>query len=395
MGLHKGSGRDVVRLGMRAPDYIEQLKPYVPGKPIDETKREFGLKKVVKLASNENPLGPSPKAIVAARKAAKDAHLYPDANAFHLKSALSRIHKVDAQQIVIGNGSNDVIDLIVRTFARPGMSPRDSMLTSKAAFIAYKICAQIHGLEVVETELKSDFTFDLDAMLAQLKQNESIKIVFIANPNNPTGAWVSKTQLREFLTEVARVRNGSVLVVLDCAYLEYTDSELFEDPSTLLKLFPNLVVLRTFSKVYGLAGLRVGYGMAHSDVANLLQLVRQPFNANSIGLAAAVTALKDKGFVQRSLKLNRSEMAKWEHWCEKYDVPFVKSQGNFILVDTFRGFGKTGDEVFQACLKKGVILRPVSNYGLTRHIRISVGRPEENRLAMKVLSEAFRKHSNA
>jgi len=393
VGLHKGSRRVVVRKEhlMRAPEYIEKLQPYVPGKPIEETKREFGLKRVIKLASNENPLGPSPKAVVAMRKHLKESYRYPDANAFELKSALSRLHKISLDQLVIGNGSNDVIDLVVRTFAGPG----DAMVTSKAAFIAYKICAQIHGLEVIETELTQNYTFDLTAMGARIEQNERVKLVFIANPNNPTGTWIDKRSLRDFLIRVQQIRSGTVLVILDCAYYEYVQQDLFDDPMDLLREFRNLMILRTFSKVYGLAGLRVGYGIASPETANLTQLVRQPFNANTLGLAAATAALKDKAFVQRAVKLNFSEMKRWEKWCEKYDVPFLKSQGNFLLVDVTSGFGKSGDEVFQSCLKRGVIFRPVTNYGLPRHLRITVGKPEENTLAMKVLSEAFRKHANA
>ncbi len=363
------------------PEYIRALTPYVPGKPIEETQREYKLKRVVKLASNENPLGPSPRALKALRTGVSQLHRYPDGSAFHLKKALSRVLKVDTNQLIVGNGSNEIIDFLVRTYCLPG----DAIVTSQAAFIAYTLCAQIHGVRTIATPLAADLRFDLDAMLSGVQSDPRVKVVFVANPNNPTGTYMKTDELRAFLRSVQAVRDGSVLVALDYAYWEYVTAKDLPDPLMLMREFPNVIVMRTFSKVYGLAGLRVGYGVASADVIASIEKIRQPFNLNSLALAAAEAALGDKAFVSRSRKVNKQAKAFWEKSLKGLGIPFWPSQGNFLLADVGKGLGMTGAEVTQACLRQGVIFRPVGNYGLPQALRISFGTPGENLFALKAL----------
>ena len=366
----------------QVPEYIRSLIPYLPGKPIEETQREYNLKRVVKLASNENPLGPSPKAVAAVKSALKEMHRYPDGAAFHLKRALSKKLETQPQTLIIGNGSNELIDMVIRTFCVVG----DAIVTSQAAFIAYRLCAQIHGVKTVETALTADLKFDLGAILEKIKTNPKIKLAFIPNPNNPTGTYLDESSLRTFIAEVSKVRGGSVLVVLDYAYWEYVTAKDLPDPHKLLMDYPeNILILRTFSKVYGLAGLRVGYAIASPEVIVSLEKVRQPFNLNSLALAGAEAALGDQAFVKLAKKANSQGMKFWESSLKKLSIPFWKAQGNFLLINTQEGLGRTGVEVFSECIKKGVILRPVANYGLPHALRISIGKENENKFALKVL----------
>lgn len=364
------------------PEYIRTLVPYVPGKPIEETRRELGLKRVVKLASNENPLGPSPRALRAATRLLAEAHRYPDGGAYSLKRALSRFHGVSPQSIIVGNGSNEIIDFLVRTYCLPG----DAIVTSQAAFIAYRLCAQIHGVRTLEAPLAGGLRFDMDAMLERVREDERARLVFIANPNNPTGAYVSESELVAFLEKLRKIRGGSVLVALDYAYWEYVTARDLPDPMELMRRFPGILVMRTFSKVYGLAGFRVGYAIASPGIIEMLEKVRQPFNVSSLGMAAAEAALSDSAFVRTAVKLNSRGLRFWEEALERMGIPFWPSQGNFLLVDVQGGVGRSGVEVYQACLRRGVILRPVANYGLPGALRISVGTPAENELAVRVLA---------
>ncbi|MEK7689656.1 MAG: aminotransferase class I/II-fold pyridoxal phosphate-dependent enzyme, partial [Bdellovibrionota bacterium] len=259
------------------PEYIRSITPYIPGKPINETRRELGLgpkDPVIKLASNENSLGPSPKALIAIRKHLTEVHLYPDAYAYELRMAIQDVCGVRSDQILIGNGSNEVIDLLIRTFCVPG----DAMVTTEKAFIAFRICAQIHGVRTIESLLGPDLRPDLDALLAKVRNESRARMVFLANPNNPTGTYVRQRELIEFLNGVAAIRGGSVIVVLDSAYLEYVDAPDFPDPMEVMKRFGNVVVMRTFSKIYGLAAMRVGYAIARTEIVATVEKVRQPFN---------------------------------------------------------------------------------------------------------------------
>ena len=364
------------------PNYIQTLNPYVPGKPIEETKRELGLDDVIKLASNENPLGPSPKAIEAVQKELSDSHRYPDASGFYLKKKISDRFDVEPENLLLGNGSNEVIDLLIRTFTIPG----DSIVTSKAAFIAYRIGAQSHGVHCIETSLKENYEFDLDAIYSEVGANESVKMVFIANPNNPTGTYVSDDVFGAFMEKIQSV-GRDVLVVLDSAYLEYVTAEDYPDPFLYQKKFSNIIVTHTFSKVYGLGGVRVGFGVGQAELISYAQRIREPFNVSSYALAAAEAALSDLDFVEASKKQNEVSKKFWEAELEKMGVPYYPSQGNFVLIDVKKGFGKTPQEVFEFCLKEGVIFRPVQGYGLVDELRVTFGLDVENQRAVKVLGQ--------
>lgn len=368
---------------LNAPEYIRNLAPYVPGKPIEETQREFKIKRVVKLASNENPLGPSPKALKLLRKKILDLHRYPDASAYHLKLALADHLALSTNQIIIGNGSNEVIDMLVRAYCVPG----DSIVTSKAAFLAYRICAQIQGVHTLETALTPDLRTDLKDMVAAIRANDRAKMVFLANPNNPTGTYNTAAEMRAFLKEMAKIRDGSVLVVLDYAYWEYVTAKDLPDPLALLRDYPNMMILRTFSKIHGLAGLRVGYGIAPKEIVGMVEKVRQPFNLNAPALAGAVEALKDRAHQKRSKKVNEAGMEFWTKELDRMGIPHWPSQGNFILIDCSKGLGKRGGDVYENCLRRGVIFRPVSNYGLMHALRISIGTKTENQVALRALAE--------
>jgi histidinol-phosphate aminotransferase len=368
------------------PEYIRNLVPYVPGKPIEETQRELNLKRVIKLASNENPSGPSPKAVQAIQKALKDLHRYPDSSGYKLKHAIASQLKIEAESIILGNGSNDVIDLLIRCYCVPG----NAIVTSQAAFVAYRICAQVQGVKSLEAPLTKDLRFDLPEMLKLVRKNSEVKMVFIANPNNPTGTYVTEKELRDFLNGMSKIRDGSIPVVIDSAYMEFVTAKDLIDPLKLREEFPSVVVLRTFSKLYGLGGLRVGYGVARPEMTAILDKVRQPFNLNALALAGAEAALGDRAFVAKTLKVNREGMKYWEHELERMKIPFWKSQGNFVLVDVARGLGRLGGEVYMDCLKLGVIFRPVANYGLHHALRISIGTMEENRIAVKALQKVKR-----
>jgi histidinol-phosphate aminotransferase len=364
--------------------YIQSLVPYVPGKPIEETQRELGLKKVVKLASNENPLGPSPRSIKRLARNARELHRYPDAAAYRLKQALAKHLGLDSTWISVGNGSNELIDLLVRAYCVPG----DAIVTHQAAFVAYRISAQAHGVRTVESHVDPlTLTVDLGDLLGTLEKEPRAKMVFLANPNNPTGRYVGERALREFLQKASQIRNGKLLIVLDYAYWEYVTAGDLPSPESLLREFPQVVILRTFSKVYGLAGLRVGYACARPEILQSCEKIRMPFNLNSLALTAAEESLGDLAFVKKARKVNADGMKLWEKSLKAMEIPYLPSQGNFLLINTRLGLGKSGFEVFDACLKKGVIFRPVANYGLSDYLRISIGTAAENQFAIKVLKE--------
>jgi histidinol-phosphate aminotransferase len=380
-------------MSFQVPDYIRTLVPYVPGKPIEETQREFQIKKVIKLASNENPLGASPKSKRAIASSVGELHRYPDGSGYRLKQALIKILSPQLASlsrlaesppsIILGNGSNDVIDHLIRTFCLAG----DAIVTSQAAFIAYKICAQIHGVTTLEAPLNKDLKFDVKELAGLVKKNEHVRLVFVANPNNPTGTYVTRSELKILVSELASIRDGSVILVLDYAYWEYVTAKDLPNPLEIMQEYPNTVILRTFSKVYGLAGLRVGYGMGSVELISHMEKVRQPFNINSLALIGAEAALNDTSFVARAKLLNAKGMSFWEKHLDKLGVPFWKSQGNFILINCRKGFGMSGVELNNACLPLGLILRPVANYGLPDFLRITVGTPEENKKAAQILKQ--------
>ena len=362
-----------------APEYIRTIHPYQPGKPISELARDMGLdeQNIIKLASNENPLGTSPLALEAMMVALSDVALYPDGSGFELKAALSKRHSVDPEQIILGNGSNDVLDLAARVFLKPGAAS----VFSQHAFAVYPLVTQAIGAHGISVPAR-DYGHDLHAMLDAI--TPETRIVFIASPNNPTGTVSSEEDLLRFLERASQ----DVLVVLDEAYNEYLPNTHKTNSLAWLKQFPNLIITRTFSKAYGLAGARVGFGLAHPDVANLMNRVRQPFNVNSIGLAGALASLQDNEFVERSFALNRSGMLQITDGLRKLGVEYIPSYGNFI---TFQVAGDSSNtiKVYESLLRQGVIVRPLGIYEMPQHLRVTIGLASENQKFLESLENAI------
>ncbi len=368
-------------LPLAAPG-VRTLQPYQPGKPESELRREYGLTDIVKLASNENPLGPSPKALVAVREALSGLARYPDGNGFELKTALSARLNTPMATLTLGNGSNDVLELAARAF----LTPAHEAVFSEHAFAVYPIVTQAIGATArIAKAHPPDHAMphghDPAAILDLI--NDRTRIVFIANPNNPTGTWLKTAELESLLAAVPE----SVIVVVDEAYGEYVEADA-DCPNALrwLDRFPNLIVTRTFSKAYGLAGLRVGYAVSHPQVADLLNRVRQPFNVNSLALVAAAAALDDRDYLERSKTLNRAGMRQLQAACRTLGLTWLPSVGNFLCVDV----GRPGREVFVELLKRGVIVRPVDNYGLPDFLRISIGSQAENARLIEALGAVLK-----
>ncbi|WP_369959548.1 histidinol-phosphate transaminase [Pseudomonas benzenivorans] len=355
---------------------VQKLSPYVPGKPVDELARELNLDPagIVKLASNENPLGPSPKALEAIRGELAELTRYPDGNGFELKRRLAERCGVQAAQVTLGNGSNDVLDLVARAYLAPGLNA----VFSQFAFAVYPIATQAVGAEGRAVPAR-DFGHDLEAMLAAI--DAQTRVVFVANPNNPTGTWFGPQALSDFLAQVPE----SVLVVLDEAYIEYARGDELPNGLDYLAQYPNLLVSRTFSKAYGLAALRVGYAVSSVQVAEVLNRVRQPFNVNSLALAAACAALDDDDYLQRSRQANDAGMAQLEEGLRALGLSWIPSRGNFIAVD----FGRDTAALNQALLREGVIVRPVAGYGMPHHLRVSIGSEQENSRFLAALTKVL------
>ncbi|SEE44237.1 histidinol-phosphate transaminase [Pseudomonas anguilliseptica] len=355
---------------------VQQLSPYVPGKPVDELARELDLDpaSIVKLASNENPLGPSPKALEAIRSELAELTRYPDGNGFELKSRLAARCGVQLNQVTLGNGSNDILDLVARAYLAPGLNA----VFSQYAFAVYPISTQAVGAlgKVVPAK---DYGHDLEAMLAAIDENT--RVVFIANPNNPTGTWFGPDALERFLASVPQ----NVLVVLDEAYIEYAEGDELPDGLEYLARYDNLLVSRTFSKAYGLAALRVGYALSSAQIADVLNRVRQPFNVNSLALAAACAALDDADYLAQSRQLNDAGMAQLEAGLRELGLSWIPSKGNFIAVD----FGRDTAAINQALLRAGVIVRPVAGYGMPNFLRVSIGLPAENACFLEALAKVL------
>lgn len=363
-----------------AIDAISGLSPYQPGKPIDELERELGLQDIVKLASNENPLGPSPKVQAAVNKAIGDSALYPDGNGFHLKQALSEKLSVSASSITLGNGSNDVLDLIARVFLNSGREA----IYSEYAFVVYPIATQSVGAtarvsKALPIDSSQPYGHDLEAMAALLSDKTSL--IFIANPNNPTGTWLTKDQLKKFLDKVP----ADVIVVLDEAYGEYINEPDYPNALEWLAQFPNLIITRTFSKAYGLAGLRIGYSISHPDIADLLNRVRAPFNVNSLGLVAAEAALKDDEYIAKSCELNQQGLKQLSEGFDALGLEYIPSVGNFITVN----IGRDAMATYEALLQEGVIVRPVAPYKMPNFLRVSVGLSEQNDVFLAALKKVL------
>lgn len=353
---------------------LAALKPYVPGKPVSELERELGVRNSIKLASNENPLGPAPSVIRAIESELPELARYPDGGAFQLRTALARMHAVSAASVTIGNGSNDVLDMIARAFLCQG---RESLF-SEFAFAVYPICSMAVGAKSVVAPAK-DYGHDLDAMRARI--SEETAVVWIANPNNPTGTLLREAELRAFIEAVP----ANVICVVDEAYFDYVSDAAYPDTSRWLADFDNLVVTRTFSKAYGLAALRVGYGLSHPDVADLLNRVRQPFNVDSLAQVAALAALQDHAYLKQSVSLNDSGMRQLIAGVSGLGLDYIPSHGNFLTID----LGRDAASVDRALLQHGVITRPIANYGLPNHLRVSIGLEAENARFIEALGQVL------
>ncbi len=353
---------------------IAGLHPYQPGKPVEELEREYGVSNAIKLASNENPLGAGKRASTVIQSVAGEIHRYPDGNGFRVKSALASQLGVRSENLTLGNGSSEVLELVVRTF----VSPENQVIFSQHAFAVYPILTQAVGAEAVVTPAK-DWGHDLVAMHNAI--TDRTRLIFIANPNNPTGTWLRSGELYSFLSGIP----DHVLILVDEAYFEYVQEEEYPDTVRWLDDFPNLIVTRTFSKIHGLAGLRIGYGVSHPDLAELLNRVRQPFNSNSIALAAAEAALEDADHVQKSIETNVSGLQQLTAAFERLGLEFIPSVGNFICV----AFDRPGMEIYEALLQRGVIVRPIAVYGMPDYLRVTVGSEEENARFIEALEKTL------
>lgn len=347
---------------------VQALSPYQPGKPESELKREYGIEKITKLASNENPLGCSKRVVKAVSEALADLTRYPDGAGFALKAAIAERHGLPAEMITLGSGSSEVIELVARVFVAPG----DEVVFSQHAFAMYPIITQAVGGKAVEVPAKA-WGHDLEAMLAAV--NEKTRLMFVANPNNPTGTWLTRDELHDFMARVPE----RVVVVVDEAYFEYASdpnagAEDYPDATQWLTGFPNLVVTRTFSKAFGLAGLRVGYSLSSVVIADLMNRIRPPFNVNTPAQVAALTILSDTEYLQESLSTNVLGMAQMVKGFEQLNLDYIPSMGNFVCVEV----GDEAGVVYDALLHQGVIVRPVANYGMPCHLRVSIGTENEN-----------------
>jgi histidinol-phosphate aminotransferase len=355
----------------RANAQLRDLAIYQPGKPIEETARELGCEptEIIKLASNENPFGPSPKAIAAMRQAIENAHLYPDGGAFYLRNAIARKLKITPDHIILGNGSNEIIELLAHAFVERG----DAIVTSEHAFVAYKIIARVLGAETIEAPSR-DYGHDLGAILSAV--TDRTKIIFIANPNNPTGTFLSGDRIERFMSRVP----PHLIVVFDEAYYEFVD----QMPDTLRYIHEgqNVVVLRTFSKIHGLASVRVGYGIARPELIEVLQKTREPFNVNGIGQVGALAALADEEHQRKTKKMTDKGRSYFEREFTAMRLPFVRGAANFVLVNVGDGLS-----VFRALLERKVIVRAMKGYNLPAWVRITIGTMEQNRRCIAALRD--------
>lgn len=361
--------------------HIQNIDPYEPGKPIKELQREYGIRNVIKLASNENPLGPSGKAIRAMRRAIREVHLYPEGSCYYLVNRLAEELKIGPEHIIFGNGSNEIIELLARGFLSEG----DEVISSETTFLVYPILTQVCGAKFRAVAMK-DYRYDLQAILKAI--TSKTKLIFIANPNNPTGTYVTAKEVEDFLAEVP----PNVVVCFDEAYVDFVDAEDFPQMLPLVKNGRfNVVVLRTFSKAYGLAGLRIGYGVASKEMVDYLHKVRQPFNVNSIAQAAATAALDDHFFKWRTKWLVVRGRKFFYRRFKKLGLEYLPSQANFILVNVARD----GQEVFQELLRSGMIVRAMGAYGLRQWLRITIGRRSQNVQLIRLLKAYLVKNNKA
>ncbi len=355
--------------------HVLDIKPYIAGKPIEETKRHLGLKRVVKLASNENPFGASPKAISAMKRCLSGINRYPDSQGYYLKKRLARHFKLEPENFVLGNGSDELIDLLIKTLVEPD----ESIVTSEGTFLEYEIVSAANDRRVKKAPLRY-FKYDLGAILKLV--DKKTKLIFISNPNNPTGTYLTKYEVAEFLNALPE----RVVVVFDEAYDTFIDVDDYPDSLSYLRRKKNVVILKTFSKAYGLAGLRVGYLIANAELVHFIERVRQPFNVNILAQAAGLAAMEDKKFLKKTRRLTLRGKNFIYDELSSMGLGFLPSETNFILIDT----GKDGVEVFKSMLKFGVIVRDMKQYGLKNFIRVTIGTQKENERFVCVLRKVLR-----
>ncbi len=363
-----------------AVDGVQRLKPYEPGKPIEELERELGIRNSLKLASNENPLGASPRAVEAMLRALDKISIYPDGNGFELKQALAARHGVPPACITLGNGSNDILEFVARAFLKPGLEA----VFSKHAFAVYPIVVQAVGATArIAPANPADHLMPYGHDLAALREqvDDNTRVVFVANPNNPTGTWLDGESLRDFIDRLPR----NILIVIDEAYFEYVEAGEYPDATRWLDAFPNLIITRTFSKIYGLAGARIGYGLSHPQIADVLNRVRQPFNTNSLAQVAALSALEDVDHVARSREINTRGLTQFAQACEARGLRYIPSVANFICVHV----GRDALPIYQALLREAVVVRPLASYELPEFLRITIGREDQNRRVIAALDKVL------
>lgn len=371
------------RLAAGAAPWVRQISPYQPGKPVEELEREYGIADAIKLASNENPLGPPPAALAAIRNAAASVALYPDGSGHYLRQALARELGLAAEQLVLGNGSNDVLVLLAEAFLKPG----DEAVYSEYAFLVYPLAVQATGARArIAPALPAEHPeqplgHDPEALADCV--SDKTRLLFVANPNNPTGSWLDAAALQGLLDRVPE----TTLVVVDEAYAEYVAQPGYPPSVDWLERYPNLVITRTFSKAYGLAGLRIGYAIAGAEICELLNRIRQPFNTSTVAQAAALAALGEQAFLRRSRELNAAGLRQLGEGLAELGFRPLPSAGNFLLVD----LGEPALPWYEALLRDGIIVRPVGNYGLPNHLRITVGLPEQNERLLASLAARRRR----
>jgi histidinol-phosphate aminotransferase len=361
---------------------VQLLTPYPPGKPVEELERELGITDSIKLASNENPLGPSSLALEAITKVAPKVNLYPDGGGFALSHKLAQKHQLEAANITLGNGSNDILELVTRAF----LTPQHSAVFSEHSFAVYPIVVQAVGAKanvakaLPENHTSMPLGHDPDALLSQI--DDTTRIMFIANPNNPTGTWLAPAVLEDLFNNIP----GHIIIVLDLAYTEYMDEDLRPPIERWLRKFPNLLITQTFSKVYALAGLRIGYSISNPEIAGILNRVRQPFNTNLLAQVAAIASLDDIEHVNKSVLMNRSGKAFLEKSFNEMNLNYLPTMGNFISVNV----KQNGVALYQKMLHHGVIVRPVANYAMPEYLRITIGTQQQNERFVETLKSCLR-----
>ncbi len=369
------------KFNITGPDYIYKINPYIPGKPIEEVERERGIKNIIKLASNENPLGPSPRALRAIRAHLKNLNRYPDGSGFYLKKELvgffnskkGKSKNFSAGNFILGNGSNELIDIAVRTFCKKD----ENIIAPFPSFVAYYLAAEQLGIPLKATAL-NNFTIDLPIILTAI--DDKTKIIFVSNPNNPTGTFIPSKKIKEFIQNV----RDSILIVIDEAYIDYAGPSILDVSD--ISSFPNVLVLRTFSKAYGLAGLRAGYGIGHKEMVSLMERVREPFNVNSLSLAGAAAALSDADYVEKVVKTNKEEKKYLYSSLKKSGIKYIETGANFILCEIK---GKKAVDVNESLLDMGVIVRPMDRFGYEDMIRVTIGTRAENVKLIRSLKKLF------